>query len=158
MSIELLPAALVHAELLAAMHKICFAEPWSPSSMAATLGMPGAAGLIAVEGESLAPSFGGAGPAGLLLWRLAAGEGEILTLAVLPPWRRHGLARKMMEAALAAAQAAATEAMFLEVAADNSAAAGLYRGLGFVEVGLRKGYYNGVDALTMRRNLHSAPP
>ena len=153
MTIELLPAALVHAELLAAMHNICFAEPWGPSSMAASLGMPGAAGLIAVEGASLTPSQGGAGPAGLLLWRLAAGEGEILTLAVLPPWRRHGLARRLMEAALAAAAAAGTEAMFLEVAADNLAGLGLYRGLGFNQVGLRKGYYNGVDALTMRRDL-----
>jgi len=153
MTVELLPAALVHAELLAAMHKICFAEPWSPQSMAASLGMPGVAGLIAVEGESMSPSQGGAGPAGLLLWRLAAGEGEILTLAVLPPWRRHGLAHRLMAAALAAAASAGTEAMFLEVAADNLAAAALYRGLGFIEVGLRKGYYNGIDALTMRRDL-----
>jgi ribosomal-protein-alanine N-acetyltransferase len=153
MTVELLPAAQVHAELLAAMHRICFAEPWNQQSMAATLGMPGVAGLIAVEGASLTPSLGGAGPAGLLLWRLAAGEAEILTLAVLPPWRRRGLGRRLMEAACAAAASGGAEAMFLEVAADNTAAAALYRDLGFAAVGVRKGYYNGIDALTMRRDL-----
>jgi len=150
MTIELLPAALAHAELLAAMHRICFAEPWSAQSIAASLAMPGVAGLIAVEGDTMAPSAGGSGPAGLLLWRMTAGEAEILTVAVLPPWRRHGLGRRLMEAALAAAAEAGAEAMFLEVAADNTAAESLYRGLGFAPVGRRKGYYNGHDALTMR--------
>ena len=153
MSVELMPAGLVHAELLAAMHRICFAEPWGPDSMAASLEMPGAAGLIAVEGESLAPSLGGAGPAGLVLWRCAAGEAEILTLAVLPPWRRSGLGRRLMEAALAEAAAAGAETMFLEVAADNAAALALYQRLGFSRIGRRKGYYHGTDALTMRRDL-----
>jgi [ribosomal protein S18]-alanine N-acetyltransferase len=44
---------------------------------------------------------------------------------------------------------------FLEVRVDNTAARSLYRGEGFEEVGLRRGYYDGgrVDAVTMRKNL-----
>lgn len=151
--VELSPAALVHAELLAGMHKVCFAEPWSAGSMAEVLKMPGAEGLIAVAGESLIPSLGGTGPAGFVLWRVAAGEAEILTIGVLPPWRRGGLGGRLLDAALAASRLGQAESMFLEAAAGNAAALALYQNRGFVQVGLRKGYYNGMDALVLRRDL-----
>jgi [ribosomal protein S18]-alanine N-acetyltransferase len=153
MSVELVPAALVHAELLAGMHRICFVEAWSAASMAGVLAMPGAAGLIAVAGDSLVPARGGSGPAGLVLWRLACDEAEILTLAVLPPWRRDGLGRRLVQAACDAAADAGAATMFLEVAATNQAALTLYQAAGFTTAGLRKGYYAGVDGLTMQRRL-----
>lgn len=153
MSVELIPAGLVHAELLAGMHKVCFAEPWGASSMADLLAMPGAAGLIAVSEGSLTPSLGGPGPAGLVLWRAAAGEAEILTIAVLPPWRRRGLGRTLLQAAMEASRAKGAQAMFLEAAADNAPALAMYEEAGFVRVGLRKGYYAGLDAVTMKKEL-----
>lgn len=153
MTIELIPAALVHAELLAGIHGICFAEPWSPASMAELLAMPGAAGLIAVDGGSLVPAARAPGPAGLVLWRAAAGEAEILTIAVLPPWRRRGLAATLLEAAFDGARAAGAEVMFLEVAADNAPAQALYLARGFTRAGLRKGYYGDIDALVLRKEL-----
>lgn len=158
MSIDLVPAALVHAELLAGIHKICFAEPWGADSMAASLSMPGAAGMIAVDGDSLAPALKPPGPAGFVLWRAIAGEAEILTIAVLPPWRRTGLGGRLLDAALAASQAAGAEAMFLEAAVDNIAALTLYEKRQFQRVGLRKGYYAGKDAVVMRRDLHTIGP
>ncbi|MBX9634640.1 MAG: GNAT family N-acetyltransferase [Magnetospirillum sp.] len=150
---ELIPAALVHAELLAGMHRICFADAWGGESMAATLSMPGAAGLIAVDGGSLSPALAPPGPAGLVLWRAIAGEAEILTIAVLPPWRRSGLGGRLLDAALEASAAQGAEAMFLEAAADNIVALALYQKRGFLQVGLRKGYYSGKDAVVMRRDL-----
>jgi ribosomal-protein-alanine N-acetyltransferase len=44
--------------------------------------------------------------------------------------------------------------VFLEVRTDNEPAITLYRGLGFVTVGVRKRYYraSGADAYTMRRD------
>lgn len=153
MDIELVPAALVHNKLLAGMHNICFAEPWSAGSMADVLAMPGAHGLIAVDGGCLKPSVGHSGPAGFVLWRAVAGEAEILTIAVLPPWRRRGLGALLLEAALAAARAAGAETMFLEVAADNSGAQALYTSRGFTRAGLRKGYYAGKDALVLAKTL-----
>ncbi|MGE5546874.1 MAG: GNAT family N-acetyltransferase [Solirubrobacterales bacterium] len=151
--IELIPAALIHAELLAGMHKVCFAEPWSAGSMSEILAMPGAAGMIAVEDGALTPSLGGAGPAGLVLWRVAAGEAEILTIGVLPPWRRLGVGRQLLAAALEGARTVNAEAMFLEAAAGNTAALALYQAEGFARVGVRKGYYSGEDAVTMRKDL-----
>lgn len=153
MPVELIPAAAVHAELLAGMHRVCFADPWSAASMAEVLAMPGAAGLIAVADGALVPSLGGTGPAGFVLWRTAAGEAEILTIAVLPPWRRAGLGGRMLDAAVAAARRDGAEAMFLEAAAGNAAALALYAARGFARVGMRKGYYAGEDAVTLRRDL-----
>lgn len=151
--IELLPVGLVHAELLAGMHAVCFAEPWSARSMMEVLSMPGAEGLIAVDGGSLRPSLDGPGPAGLVLWGRVLDEAEILTIAVLPPWRRLGVGGRLLFAALSAATIAGATSMFLEVAADNLAALALYESSGFVRMGRRKGYYGGIDAITMRRDL-----
>ena len=151
--IELLVASLVHAELLAGMHRICFADAWDAKAMADLLTMPGAAALIAVDGRSLAPSTRPPGPAGFVLWRVVADEAEILSIAVLPPWRRGGLGRQLLEAALIAACRAGAGNMFLEAATSNVAALALYEKHGFVRVGLRKAYYGDQDAVVMRRDL-----
>ncbi|MDO8606968.1 MAG: GNAT family N-acetyltransferase [Phaeospirillum sp.] len=151
--IELLPAGMVHAALLAGMHAVCFAEPWSARSMAEVLNMPGTEGLIAVDGGSLRPGGTAPGPAGLVLWGRVLDEAEILTIAVLPPWRRRGLGGVLLRAAMDAAATAGAASMFLEAAADNVAAVTLYGRHGFERVGLRKGYYGGIDAVTMRRHI-----
>lgn len=144
-AIDLVPAALVHAELLAGMHRICFADPWSVRSMAEVLAMPGTEGLIAVDDD--------AGPAGLALWRSILDEAEILTIAVLPPWRRAGLGGRLLSAAMTGARSRGAAHMFLEAAADNTAALALYHRHGFRRTGTRKGYYAGVDAVTMGCDL-----
>lgn len=157
-TIEFVPAALVHAELLAGMHKICFADAWDADAMASLIAMPGAQGVIAVDGRSLRPAAEPPGPAGFVLWRAAAGEAEILTIAVLPPWRRAGLGRRLLDAASGASAAAGAEAMFLEAAADNTAALALYEKRGFQRVGLRKAYYGDKDAVVMRLDLDITAP
>lgn len=152
------PVSLVHAELLAGMHRICFTDAWGVQSMASVLTMPGADGLIAVDGGSLVPAVQSPGPAGFVLWRAAAGEAEILTIAVLPPWRRGGLGGRLLDRALCASAEAGAEVMFLEAAADNVAALSLYEKRGFVRVGLRKAYYGDKDAVVMRRDLPITMP
>jgi [ribosomal protein S18]-alanine N-acetyltransferase len=86
---------------------------------------------------------------------------EVLTIGVRPEARRRGVAKALMEAALAAARQAKAKACFLEVAIDNAAAAALYAGLGFRSAGVRKGYYDRgprgpADALVMRLDLNAA--
>src|SRR5690606_10955011 len=99
-----------------------------------------------------------AGPAGFVLARLAAGEAEILTIAVSRTMRRHGVGRDLMEAVLRELHAQRAEALFLEVDEINEAAIALYRRLGFREVARRPAYYDQPDApktaaLVMRRDL-----
>lgn len=154
--IELRPALPAHSALLSGIHAICFSDVWSTEAMDSVLAMPGTRGLLAVDGGSLRPSTQPPGPAGLVVWRVAGDEAEILTIAVLPPWRRHGLGGRLLDAAKADSRAQGAAVMFLEVAADNGAAQALYRLHGFTRVGLRKGYYGGQDALVMRAELMAA--
>ena len=157
MTIDLLPAARIHSAVLAGMHNVCFVDPWSESGFVESLTAAGTWGLIAVANNSLVPSGGESGPAGMVMWRAIADEAEILTIAVLPPWRRQGLGERMLVAALTAIDQAGIQSVFLEVAENNPAGQHLYKKHGFTQVGRRSGYYKTVDALVMRRVPQNAP-
>ncbi len=94
----------------------------------------------------------------LLGWagvRVVGAEAEILTVGVIPPARRRGIAGQLVAGLLAQARTSGAAQAFLEVRVDNLAARALYERHGFVRVGVRRGYYeNGrVDALVMRRDV-----
>ena len=80
---------------------------------------------------------------------------EILTVGVIPPARRRGIARQLLLGLIDEAHRRDAVEAFLEVRVDNVAARELYKAEGFVEVGLRPGYYDAgrVDAVVMRREL-----
>lgn len=89
--------------------------------------------------------------AGFVAWReLAAGEAEILNLAVDPMHRRRGVATRLLEPLLARRQTT----WYLEVRESNAAARALYGKMGFREVGRRSSYYQdtGEAAVVMRRD------
>lgn len=89
--------------------------------------------------------------AGFCSWRQSApDEAEILNLAVEPVWRRHGIGSALLMAVLARARGD----VFLEVAEPNSAAIALYRKHGWVEAGVRNGYYDHgtVNAVVMKKS------
>ena len=151
--IQLQSVSIAHAELLAGMHKICFAEPWSPQAMTEILTMPGCFGLLAVDGDSVIPSAGPPGPAGFVLCRVTMDEAEILSIAVLPPWRKSGIGKQLLGASMSIAASNNACILFLEVAADNLAAQNLYQNCGFTQVGVRKGYYGDKDAFVLRSHL-----
>jgi ribosomal-protein-alanine acetyltransferase len=78
---------------------------------------------------------------GFIVTRCMAKELEILNLAVAPAERRRGLARSLLEAAVAAARESGTRRAFLEVRESNAAAIAFYRRQGFAETGRRPRYY-----------------
>lgn len=137
-----------HATLLAAIHRAAFplAESWSADVIAMQLGLPATFGLLHRTG-------------GMILARVAADEGEVLTLAVLPAHRRAGLGTALLRAAMDRAAGMGARAMFLEVAVTNHGARGLYAAHGFREAGLRRRYYSdGTDALVLRSTLTPGGP
>lgn len=71
---------------------------------------------------------------------MAAGEAHILNLCVTPEEQGQGIGRKMLEHVIDQARNA-VETIFLEVRPSNAVALALYKKLGFVEIGVRKGYY-----------------
>jgi ribosomal-protein-alanine N-acetyltransferase len=141
MSVDLTPLSAAHARLIAGMHHVCFAEPWNEKAMAELLALPGCFGWLAAEEDA---------PQGFVLARIAADEAEILTILVLPPYRRHGLARRMLDAVIDNAKMQGAVKLFLEVALSNVAGLELYTKVGFIQVGRRPRYYaNGGDALLL---------
>jgi ribosomal-protein-alanine N-acetyltransferase len=142
-----------HAGAIAAIHQESFARPWSDVEFAALLGQEPVFGYLVREAGRHASPL-----AGFVLARLAAGEAEILTIAVARAYRRLGLGWKLIDAVLRRLHAERAEALFLEVDETNAPALALYRRLGFREVGRRPGYYRSKDgdstgALVMRRDL-----
>jgi len=165
----LTPVHVAHARLLAATHHICFTEPWTEQAFAELCLSPGCFGFI-VEGmtgsggnvprrqpvgpQPVGPQPVGPQPVGMVMARVAADEAEILTIAVLPPARRSGAGKILMQAALREAMARGAHSMFLEAAVTNDAALKMYYSLAFTSVGRRKAYYaNGIDALVLRREM-----
>lgn len=134
----LITATASHAAAIAELHRRCFDEPWSVFTVRQVLAMPGAFGILAVEeGSGLA----GEGLLGFALGRSAAGECELLSLAVAADQRRRGLGSALLDAALERARADGVGRMFLEVAEDNAVAQHLYQAYGFRQVGRRPRYY-----------------
>lgn len=144
------PALVTERDLarLAHIHAQSFATPWTEDSLKDLLKIPG---TFAYQFE-----------AGFIVARVAGDEAEILTLAVRPEQRRSGRATRLVRAAAEHAHRLGANCLFLEVAPSNVAARGLYGGLGFAEVGRRKGYYAASqgefeDALILRSNLPVSP-
>ena len=134
------------ADAMAAVHEACFERPWSAAEIDRM--MLEGFGLISEEA------------AAFLLGRVSAGEAEILTVAVDPAFRRRGVGRWLIDAAIEVARDQGAEMIFLEVAADNAAAISVYHAAGFQLVGKRPGYYHraegsAADALVMKRILRS---
>ena len=84
---------------------------------------------------------------------IGVGEAHMLTICVKPEAQGQGYGRMMMQHLLDVASKRHADKAFLEVRPTNEVAIGLYRSMGFKDVGLRKNYYpaeNGrEDALVM---------
>ncbi len=142
------------AEVLAEIHANAFAHSWAPDDFADLV----ADRRVTALGVRKQSPFGLRRLVGFCLIRVAADEAEVLTIAVRPGQRGRGYGRMLMEEALRRLYHDRILACFLEVDRDNAAALALYRSLGFLEVGARKGYYRSDDgsdrtALVMRAQL-----
>lgn len=72
---------------------------------------------------------------------VAAGEAHILNLCVRPTEQGKGLGKRLLTYIISLARRHGADTLLLEVRPSNLAALGLYRSVGFNEVGTRKGYY-----------------
>lgn len=81
---------------------------------------------------------------GILSATVAFGEAEIENIAVAPAFRRKGVGK-----ALVNALKDKCEKVFLLVKETNTVAISFYNSLGFESVGVRRGYYRGINALIM---------
>jgi ribosomal-protein-alanine N-acetyltransferase len=135
------------------MHLAAFPEdPWDAAALERILALPGGFGYVAWREGA---------PAGFTLARDLGGEVEVLSVGVLPGWRRRGIGRALLDAVVAEAQRRCAGSLVLEVATENDAARELYAACGFVQVGRRPRYYRRpdgrADALILRRPVTGEP-
>lgn len=82
-------------------------------------------------------------------------EADILTVAVLPDFRRQGIAREFMRQIEQWSKERGASAMMLEVEQSNIAAIELYKSLGYMQISVRMDYYGpGQDAFVMRKDFN----
>lgn len=81
-------------------------------------------------------------------------EADILTVAVLPEYRRQGIAKEFMSQIELWSQERGASAMMLEVEHSNESAIELYKSLGYLKISVRMDYYGpGKDAFVMRKEF-----
>ena len=124
---------------LANLHKLCFPhKPWSADDFA-DLKKSGCE-IIASQN-------------GFIVYRTTLDEAEIITIGVHPDARRTGIGVALLGVMEADLKKSGVKHIFLEVAADNTPARALYEQNGFVQIGVRPRYYDGVDAIMMRKDI-----
>ena len=76
------------------------------------------------------------------------------TVAVLPEYRRQGIAQEFIRQIEAWARDRGATAMMLEVEQTNDSAIALYTKLGYMKISVRMDYYGpGQDAFVMRKEF-----
>ncbi|HZC55793.1 MAG TPA: GNAT family N-acetyltransferase [Xanthobacteraceae bacterium] len=133
------------AVAIAAIHGASFQRGWGEDEIYNLLIDKNVVAHRAMSGRKLI---------GFILSRLAAGEVEILSVAITPSWRGQRLARPLLDLHLRQLAGLGARTVFLEVSEHNAPATRLYRRAGFREVGKRLSYYDRGDAaLVLRRDL-----
>jgi ribosomal-protein-alanine N-acetyltransferase len=141
-----------HADLseVMAIEVASFSLPWTEEMFANELARGTLAEALVARANI---GDGGGTVVGYICVWVVSLELHINNLAVLPRWRRQGVAGRLLEAALAFGHARGATEAFLEVRASNQPALELYRRYRFAPVGVRARYYTHPveDAVVMRR-------
>lgn len=124
---------------LANLHQKCFPhKPWSADDFA-DLKKSGCE-IIASQN-------------GFIVWRATLDEAELITIGVAPNARRTGIAAAMMGIMEGELKKSGVKSVFLEVAENNTPARKLYEQNGYTQIGVRPKYYDGIDAIMMKKEL-----
>ena len=124
---------------LANLHQKCFPhKPWSADDFADLKN----SGCEIIASQN-----------GFIVWRATLDEAELITIGVAPDARRTGIAAAMMGIMEGELKKSGVKSVFLEVAENNTPARRLYEQNGYVQIGVRPKYYDGIDAIMMKKEL-----
>lgn len=131
---------------VAEMEQQIFSDPWSEKSVMETVQQEQSVCFAAEKAGHIL---------GYLLVYHAADEAEIARIAVQKEARRQGAAGKLMQALEHYCEEHKMEKLLLDVRESNEAARSFYTKNGFVEDGIRQGFYTNPseDAVLMSRQL-----
>ena len=138
------PSALPELERI---ENASFTCPWSEEAF-----------LSALDAETVAVSVcltEDGRVAGFFCLMTVMDEGELINIAVSPSFRRMGAAQQLLDHCLAQCREKSVSALYLEVRESNTPARNLYRKNDFMEIGVRRDYYEKPreSAVLMRRAL-----
>ena len=133
-----------HVTQVAQLEKLCFSCPWSEKSVVSELENPLSLWIVAVE-ENIVVGYVGS--------QSVMGEADMMNLAVLPEYRRKGIAEKLVSSLIQELSKNNVSSLTLEVRASNAPAITLYEKLDFSKIGCRPGYYRNPreDALVLKK-------
>jgi [ribosomal protein S18]-alanine N-acetyltransferase len=114
-----------------------FSMPWSKNLFLSEFRSPKVSRLLVALADSLERTVIGY----IVFWHVED-EMHILNLAVDPQFRRTGIARDLVHAALKRSYEQGAKRAFLEVRISNAPAQKLYASLGFIGNAIRRDYYD----------------
>ncbi len=133
-----------------AIEEVSFPTPWSRGMFLEDFPRDFSDTLVAAGTDDVVLGYA-------VCWTIA-GESHLLNIAVHPARRGQGIGRTLLSECIHRAARARASLIFLEVRAGNEAAQRLYRSMGFVFRGIRKGYYTdtGEDAVILDREVRKS--
>ncbi len=147
LKLELADMTLEDVDAIHEIEVLSFKTPWTKEAFFEELTNNKLAKYIAAKVNGRPIGYGG-------MW-FVLDEAHITNIAIHPDFRGHKLGEKIVQALIAKAVEHKITKMTLEVRTSNTVARSLYKKLGFIDYGIRKGYYydTGEDAVIMWKEL-----
>jgi ribosomal-protein-alanine N-acetyltransferase len=129
------PMTFQDLESVAAIEQDIYQFPWSLGNFRDSLSAGYSCWVNEFDGVAV----------GYAVMTLAAGEAQLLNLAIVKPYQRRGLGRGLLQYMIKVARDYHATVMLLEVRPSNQAGRRLYLDTGFIETAVRKKYYPAHD-------------
>lgn len=120
------------ADAVAVIEQQIFSQPWSRQGFLDAVNLANTVFLVAEENNRIVGYIG---------MYVAMDEGEITNVAVAPVERCHGIGGMLIAELLKIAENKGIARIVLEVRVSNDSAIRLYEHNGFVQCGVRRGFY-----------------
>ena len=130
--IELRPANERDLGWIEGLERECFSLPWTREQLEHQINGSGSLLLVACCGGE---------PAGYKGLDFVLDEGYVTNVCTAPAFRRSGVASALIDGVTARGRELGLSFITLEARVSNAAARSLYAGKGFIEAGIRPGYY-----------------
>lgn len=119
-------------------------DAWTEEMIASSISTGRFYGLCETDGEEIVSEIG---------YTRLDGEGELLFLATAVPFRRRGIAKRLLEKSFEDLKSLGVKTLFLEVRASNAGAKALYESVGFIKISERRNYYGKETADIYRKTI-----
>lgn len=118
---------------VAELERKIFSVPWSEKSFRDSFAAQDTIYLVEVSDGEIAGYCG--------IW-ISFDTADLCNMAVAHPYRRKGIAKRLLQEVFSLAKKRQVERILLEVRESNLNAIALYQKSGFQQIGIRKGYYH----------------